>query len=323
MMQRKEEATMRVIITGGTGLIGRALAQELSGGGYEVVLLSRRPDQAIGLPAGVRAERWDGRTATGWGSLVEDAAAIVNLAGENLAGESLLPRRWTSARKDRIVRSRLDAGKAVVEAVEAAATKPRVVIQSSGIGAYGPHLDEELTEEAPIGSDFLSALASEWEASTSAVEALGVRRAVIRIGVVLNRSGGALTRLLLPFRLFAGGWFGSGRQWLSWIHTADLVAAIRFLIEDPRASGVLNLTAPQPLTGRDFGRAIGRVMGRPAFLPVPAIALRLAFGEVSTVVIDGQRVLPSRLLDLGFRFRFPDADTALRDLLGSSKGQGA
>jgi uncharacterized protein (TIGR01777 family) len=308
---------MHVIITGGTGLLGRALAEDLAGAGYEVTLLSRQPEKATALPPGVRAERWDGRTAKGWGKLINGAEAVVNLAGENLAGNGFFPSRWTPQRKEKIVHSRLNAGAAVVEAVEAAAVKPRVVIQASGIGVYGPRHDEELTEDAPIGSDFLAALAVEWEASTAGVEALGVRRAVIRTGAVLCTAGGALTRLVLPFRLFAGGWFGNGRQWLSWIHLADQVAAARFLIENPNASGVFNLSAPQPLTSRDFGRAIGRALGRPAFLPVPAIAMRLAFGEVATVVLDGQRVIPRRLLDLGFRFRFPDADSALRDLLRS------
>jgi hypothetical protein len=306
---------MRIIITGGTGLIGRALTRELASAGYEVVLLSRQPEKATALPPGVRAERWDGRTANGWGKLADGAEAIVNLAGENLAGDGFFPSRWTPARKEKIVRSRLNAGAAVVEAVEAAAVKPRVVIQSSGIGAYGPCQDEELSEESSIGNDFLAKLAVQWEASTAGVEPFGVRRAVIRTGAVLSTEGGALARMVLPFRLFAGGWFGSGRQWLSWIHLADQAAATRFLIENPKASGVFNLSAPQPLTSRDFGRAIGRVMGRPAFLPVPSFAMRLAFGEVATVVLDGQRVLPARLLQLGFRFRFPDADSALRDLL--------
>ena len=308
---------MHVIITGGTGLLGRALAEDLASAGYEVIILSRQPEKATALPPGVRAERWDGRTANGWGKLADGAEAIVNLAGENLAGYGFFPSRWTPERKEKIVRSRLNAGAAVVEAVEAAVVKPRVVIQASGIGVYGPRQNEELTEDAPIGSDFLATLAVEWEASTASVEALGLRRAVIRTSAVLCTVGGALTRMLLPFRLFAGGWFGNGCQWFSWIHLADEVAAIRFLIENPNANGVFNLSAPQPLTGRDFGRAIGRVLGRPAFLPVPAFAMHLAFGEVATVVLDGQRVLPRRLLDLGFHFRFPDADSALRDLLRS------
>jgi len=308
---------VRVIITGGTGLIGRALAAELAAAGYEVVVLSRNPQRAADLPAGVRAERWDGRTAQGWGPLADGAEAIVNLAGENLAGEGFLPGRWTAERKQKIVQSRVDAGAAVVQAVKAAFAKPRAVIQSSGIGAYGPLGDEVVDERAPFGAGFLADVTRQWEASTAAVEPLGVRRVIVRSGVVLSAQGGALGRMILPFRLFAGGWFGSGRQWLPWIHIADEVAALRFLIEKRQASGIFNLTAPQPLTGRAFGQAIGRALGRPAYLPAPAFVLRLAFGEVATTVLDGQRAVPQRLLDLGFPFRFPDAGSALRDLLKS------
>jgi uncharacterized protein (TIGR01777 family) len=303
---------MRVIITGGTGLIGRALATSLAADGHEVILLSRRPGRVSGLPAGVRAEGWDGRTAAGWGSLADGAQAIVNLAGENLGAA-----RWTAERKRRIRDSRLDAGRAVVEAVQAASQMPRVVVQSSGVNYYGPQGDQELAEEAPPGNDFLAQLCVEWEASTAPVEAMGVRRTVIRSGVVFHASEGALPRLLLPFKLFVGGPLGSGRQALSWVHITDEVAAIRFLIEKEEAAGVFNLTAPYPLTNAEFGRAVGRVLGRPAWMPVPAFALRLALGEMATVVLDGQRVVPRRLLGMGFAFRFPEAEAALRDLLRS------
>jgi len=301
---------MRVILAGGTGLIGRALAANLVADGHEVILLSRSPGRVTGLPAGARAEEWDGRTAAGWGPLADGAQAVVNLAGENLGAA-----RWTTERKRRIRESRLNAGQAVVQAVQAAGRAPRVAIQSSAVGYYGPQGDQELAEEAPPGSDFLAQLCVEWEASTAPVEALGVRRAVVRSGVVLSARDGALPRMLLPFKLFAGGPLGNGRQWLSWIHIADEVAAIRFLIETEEASGPFNLTAPHPLTNAEFGRAVGRVLGRPAWLPAPALALRLALGEMATVVLDGQRAVPRRLLDLGFTFRFPEAEAALRDLL--------
>lgn len=307
---------MRVIITGGTGQIGRALVQELIFGGYEVVVLSRRPAQVSGLPPRVEVAAWDGRTAQGWGHLADGALAIVNLAGENLAGAGFLPARWTAERKQLIRESRLNAGRAVVEAVAQAQLKPRVVVQASGIGHYGNRGDEVLTEAAAPGADFLARLTVEWEASTAGVTAAGVRHVSIRSGVVLSPTEGALARLLLPYRFFVGGPFGSGRQWLAWIHPADEVAAIRFLIEHPQASGPFNLCAPQPLTNAEFGRVLGRVLGRPSWLPVPAFALRLALGEVASTVLEGQRAIPQKLLDLGFRFRFPDAESALRDLLG-------
>jgi uncharacterized protein (TIGR01777 family) len=301
---------MCVIITGGTGLIGRALAADLVADGHEVILLSRAPERATGLPAGARAEGWDGRTAAGWGPLADGAQAVVNLAGENLGAA-----RWTAERKRRIRESRLNAGRAVVQAVQTAGRAPRVVVQSSAVGYYGPRGDEELTEEAPPGSDFLAQLCVDWEASTAPVEAVGVRRVIIRSGVVLHASNGALPRMLLPFKLFVGGPLGSGQQWLSWMHVADEVAAIRFLLDAEEAAGPFNLTAPHPLTNAEFGQVVGRVLGRPAWMPAPAFALRLALGEMATVVLDGQRAVPRRLLALGFAFRFPEAEAALRDLL--------
>jgi len=302
---------MRVIITGGSGLIGRALTTDLAGNSHEVIVLSRRPERIIGLPAEARVERWDGRTAEGWCSLADGAGAIVNLAGENISSG-----RWTDERKRNILQSRLNAGRAVAQAVEAVTNKPRVIIQASGIGYYGPCSDEEITEETPPGHDFLAGIAVEWEPSTASVEALGVRRAVIRTGVVLSIEGGALPRMLLPFRFFVGGRLGGGRQWFPWIHIADEVGAIRFLIENEDASGPFNLSAPIPLTNTEFSHLLGQQLRRPAFISTPEFALRLLFGEMATAILDGQRAMPKRLLQLGFRFRFPEAGPALRDLLG-------
>jgi uncharacterized protein (TIGR01777 family) len=304
-----------IIITGGAGMIGRALAAELAQAHYAVIVLSRNPDRVAGLPPAVRAERWDGKTAQGWGRLAEGAAAIVNLAGESIAGESLFSGRWTPERKQQIRQSRLDAGAAVVEATRAAFIKPRVVIQASGVGYYGPLGDQPVTEAGRAGDDFLATVAGQWEDSTAAVETLGVRRAIIRTGVVLSTAGGALPRLLLPYRFFVGGPLGGGRQWLSWIHMADQVAAIRFLIETSGAAGAFNLAAPNPLTNAAFGKIVGKVMRRPSFVPVPAFVLCLLLGPMATTVLDGQRAVPQRLLELGFTFRFPEAEAALRDLL--------
>ncbi len=309
---------MRVIIPGGTGLIGQALATDLTAAGYEVVVLSRNPAAAGKPPTGVRLERWDGLTADGWGHLADSAAAIVNLAGENLAGG-----RWTAERKRRIIASRTGAGSAVVEAVRAAAVKPGVVIQASGIGHYGPRGDETVDETAPAGSDFAARVTVDWEASSAPVEALGVspptgkgvRRVVVRSAVVLSTRGTALRRLMMPYRFFAGGPLGSGRQWFPWIHIADEVAAIRFLIENSNASGPFNLSAPGIVTNAEFGKALGRAMRRPSWLPVPALALRLLFGEMANMLLEGQRAIPRRLLEAGFVFTFPQAEAALRDLL--------
>ncbi|MHB1161827.1 MAG: TIGR01777 family oxidoreductase, partial [Chloroflexota bacterium] len=261
-------------------------------------------------PRGVRAERWDARTAAGWGQLADGADAIVNLAGESLAGGP-----WTEERKSRILQSRLNAGRAVLEAVEAAVQKPRVVVQASAVGYYGPRGDEEVTEETPPGGDFLARVCVEWEASTAPVEDMGVRRAVIRSSIVLSTRGGALPRLMMPYRLFVGGPLGSGRQWYSWIHIADEVAAIRFLLENESARGPFNLAAPNPVTNARFSRQLGRALGRPSLVRTPAFALRLLLGEMATTVLEGQRVVPRRLQALGFAFRFPDLEAALRDLI--------
>lgn len=301
---------MRVVITGGSGLVGRALTANLVRNGNEVIILSRRPQRIIGLPTGVRAEWWDGHTTERWVSLADGADAIINLAGENISSG-----HWTDERKRCILESRLNAGRAVVQAVEAAAHKPRVAIQASAVGYYGPCGDEEISEETPPGHDFLSQVAADWEASTSSLEALGVRRVVIRTGVVLSTAGGALTRMLLPFRLFFGGRLGSGQQWFPWVHMADEVGAIRFLIENETASGPFNLTAPVPLTNAEFSRLLRQRVRRPALMPTPAFVLRFLFGEMATILLDGQRAIPRRLLQLGFTFQFPEAGSALRDLL--------
>ena len=298
------------IIPGGTGLIGRPLAAALVSAGHEVIVLSRHPARIHGLPPQVRLEGWDARSADGWGKLADGAGAIVNLAGENI-GDG----RWTAERKKKIVESRVHAGQAVLEAVRAASVKPQVVVQGSAVGYYGPHGDEAIDEDAPAGDDFPARVAIDWEAATEPVEAVGVRWVVVRSGVVFAREGGAFPRLALPFRLFAGGPLGSGRQWLSWIHLVDEVRGLQFLIENRAASGPVNLTAPEPLTNRNLARIMGRVMRRPAVFPVPAPLLRLMFGEMATVLLDGQRVIPRRLDQMGFRFTYPDATAALRELL--------
>lgn len=306
---------MRVIITGGSGFIGRQLADELLAKGYEVVVLSRNPDAVNGLPDAVRVEQWDAATSSGWGALADGALAIVNLAGENLAGEGFLPARWTEERKARLRNSRVRAGQAVVQAVQAAASKPKVVIQSSGIGHYGFRDDKVLTEADPPGTDFLARLTVDWENSTASVEQHGVRHVSIRSAVVLSPNEGALKRLILPFKLFVGGPLGGGKQGFPWIHPGDEVAAIRFLIENEAAAGPFNLVAPEALTLSEFDVKLARVMGRPYWMPVPAFALRGALGEVASTVLEGQKAAPRKLLDLGFKFAFPTAETALRDLL--------
>jgi uncharacterized protein (TIGR01777 family) len=302
---------MKTVITGGTGLIGRALAQALATAGQEVIVLSRAAQPAQNPPTGVRAWQWDARTADGWGPFLDGETNIVNLAGENLSSG-----RWTDGQKARIRQSRVDAGAAVIEAVRRAPEKPRLVIQSSGVGYYGPRGDGIIDESTPRGNDFLAEVAVEWEESTAAVEAEGVRRAIIRQGVVLASDATVVKRLALPYRLFAGGPIGSGKHWLSWIHLADNVAAIRFLIEQPAAQGVFNVTSPNPVRFADLAQTLGDVLGRPSWLRAPSFALEAALGEMSSMVLTGQRAVPRRLQELGFVFRYPEIGPALRDVLG-------
>jgi uncharacterized protein len=307
---------MRVLITGGTGLIGRALSANLAADGHEVIVLSRSAGTGREVSRGVRVVQWDARTGDGWASLAEGADAIVNLAGYNLAGSGFLPARWTVERKRLIRDSRVYAGQAVVDAVQRVSEKPRAVIQASGVGYYGSQGDTVLDEDSLPGTGFLADLAAaEWEPSTAPVEALGVRRAIARSGAVFSTEEGALPRLLLPFRFFVGGQIGNGRQWHPWIHIEDEVQALRFLIENDQARGPFNLASPSPMTDAELAKTLGRVLGRPSFMRVPALAMELAFGEVASVLLESQRSIPRRLQELGFVFRFPDAASALRDLL--------
>jgi len=307
------------MIAGGSGLIGRRLTTLLTANGDEVLILSRFPDRITGLPAGVRALQWDGKSAQAWAKEIENIDVIVNLTGENLSGEGLLPSRWTKERKERLLNSRVDSGKVLTKAIEMANHKPSVFVQASGIGYYGVSQEKTFTEADRAGNDFMSSLSQEWEASSVPVETMGVRRVVVRNGVVLSTKGGALRPMLLPYKLFVGGPLGSGKQIYSWIHIDDEVGAIRFIIQNEAARGVINLIAPNPVTNDEFGRTIGRVMKRPHYFPVPGFAMQLAFGEVAAMVLEGQKVIPQRLIELGYTFKFPTLAEALTDLLKSPR----
>ncbi len=311
---------MRMVITGGTGFIGRVLTRLATAAGHDVVVLTRRPrprrssaPKTSGTgrtPAGtVEYVAWDGMTDRGWGHLAEDAA-VVNLAGENIADG-----RWSAEKKRDIVESRLAAGAAVVRA--AAGARPRVVVQASAVGYYGHGGEQVLEESSPPGKGFLAETAVRWEESTREVEDMGVRRVVVRTGVVLGEDGGAFPRMLTPFRLGLGGPVGDGRAWFPWIHARDEARAISFLLERPDAVGPFNLAAPGIVTNKGFSDALGKVLGRPAMMRVPAFALRLAFGEMAdAALLASLRVTPARLSALGFAFRYPELGPALADLTG-------
>jgi uncharacterized protein (TIGR01777 family) len=303
---------MKVIITGATGFIGRALSRELLEAGYHVVALSRNADRGREILGGsVVVVEWDGKSSQDWKEFADGAYGIVNLAGENISTG-----RWTQKKKQKILQSRLDAGKAVVEAVAQAEKKPRVVIQSSGIGYYGSTSDQMVDELSSPGKGFLVEVAEQWEASAKQVESLGTRHVIIRTGVVLGSEGGALPRLLTPFRFFVGGPLGSGKQWFPWIHLEDEVKAIRFLMEKEDLSGPFNLCAPEPVTMKEFCHTLGKVMGRPSWLPIPEFMLHLLFGQIAKeVLLSGQRAVPRRIIEDGYQFKYSSLRPALQEIL--------
>lgn len=306
---------MRIIIAGGSGLIGRELTSALTTAGDEVIILSRKPEIIKGMPVEVNVLKWDGKTVQDWGSQIEYSDVVVNLTGENLSGQGFLPSRWTKERKLRLVKSRVESGTVLTKAIEMAKTKPSVFVQASGIGFYGTHQEKPLSEGDNGGEDFLANLSKEWEASSQPVERMGVRRVIVRNGVVLSNKGGALSFILLPYRLFVGGPFGSGNQIYSWIHIDDEVNAILFLIRDTQARGVYNLTSPYPVTNDEFGRTISKAMKRPHYFPIPGFVMHLIFGEVAIMVLEGQNVLPKKLLESGYEFKFPRLEIAIKDIL--------
>jgi TIGR01777 family protein len=291
---------MRVVIIGGSGMIGKALTKELSDHGHEVTVLSRRQGAQT---------HWDGRDSGELTHLLQGQEAVVNLAGLSIGSG-----RWTEQRKAMILSSRLEPGQALAQAIAALAEKPKVVVQASAVGFYGTG-DETMNETSPLGQDWLAEVCRQWEQSVAGIAAAGVRLVTIRSGIVLSGQGGVLSQFTLPMRFFVGGPLGSGKQWTSWIHLQDEVRAIRFLLERPDCNGVYNLTAPDPIRNWQMEKTLARVMHRPCWLPLPAVALRLALGEMSTLVLEGQNVLPVRLLQAGFKFDFPNLEPALRDLL--------
>ncbi len=306
---------MRIIITGGTGLIGSRLARSFVEDGDEVILLTRNPANKTAAP-GTQLVQWDAKTADGWGHLADGAGVIISLAGESLSGNQLLPMPWTESRREKIAMSRLHAGEAVTEAVAAATDKPAMVVQMSGVDYY-PYTSQTVTEETPPGDHFTATVVADyWEKPTEPVEAMGVKRVITRMGPLLNKENGPLPPMILQYKMFVGGRLGDGSQVVSWIHVDDAIRSIRFLI-DQNASGVYNTVAPNPVTYQELADTLGKVMGRPSLIPVPAFALRTGLGEVADLVLKGRPVSADKLLALGFTFDFPIVEPALRDLLSS------
>jgi uncharacterized protein len=305
---------VRVTVTGASGLIGRALVAELREHGAQITVLSREHSRVQETP-GVETVRWDPMSEPAPLEALAGADAVVHLAGENVA------QRWTERAKRAILESRVTGTRNLLAGLEAAGAaetgqRPRTLISGSAIGYYGAHGEEPLDEDAPPGSDFLAETCVAWEAEAQKASALGMRVVLVRTGVVLNREGGALKKMLPPFQLGVGGPVAGGDQYMSWIHREDLVGMITTALEDERWAGPVNGTAPEPVSNRELSHALGHVLHRPSLLPVPGIALQLLYGEMAEIVTTGARVMPAKPLVLGYSFRHPELIGALRSALG-------
>ncbi len=299
---------MRILLTGGTGLIGRALCQHWAAEGHQLVVWSRRPEQVAGLCSG----------AQGIARLEELAADAPLDAVVNLAGAPIADRPWTAARRQLLWDSRIGLTRQLVDWLASRPLKPRVLLSGSAVGWYGDGGERRLDEDSAAGNeDFASELCFAWEEAALRAEALGMRVVLIRTAPVLAAEGGMLARLLPPFRLGLGGRLGSGRQWMPWIHLADEVGLIDFLLHQEDCRGAYNACSPNPVRNAEFTRILGQVLRRPTLLPAPAFALRLLLGEMSGLLLGGQHLEPRRTLDAGYHFRFPELQAALADLLAA------
>jgi uncharacterized protein (TIGR01777 family) len=296
---------MKVTVTGATGLIGTRLVAALRARGDEVTVLSRDPERARSVLGDIDVAVWDPTGTAGPTEALAARDGVVHLAGEPVA------QRWSDMVKERIWTSREAGTRCLVAGLRGAEPRPRALVSASGVGYYGPRGDERLDESAEAGDDFLANAVRVWEAEAAAAEELGLRVVLVRTGVVLDRAGGALAKMLPPFRAGIGGPVAGGRQYMPWIHLDDLVGIYLAALDGDDWSGPVNASAPEPVTNREFSKALGRALHRPAFAPVPAFALRILYGEMAEIVTAGQRAVPKRALELGYDFRHPDLDEAL------------
>jgi len=310
-MGLQREAAMKILMTGSTGFVGTALCQELQRAGHTVCRLVR-PGTVVVKTRGASGFDVNWNPATGeLGGAAVGADAVVNLAGASIADA-----RWTAQRKRLLLASRVDTTRTLVQVLSRMAARPRVLISASGIGYYGSCGDQVLTEESPLGHDFLSRLGQEWEAEAAKAEALGIRVVRARFGIILAKHGGALSRMGRPFLWGAGGKIGSGEQWMSWVTLQDVVAILRFVLENGAVRGPMNVVSPQPVRNAEFTKVLAKTLHRPALFPAPACALRLLLGEMANeLLLASQRAIPAQLEKLGYRFLYADLREVLAALL--------
>ena len=301
---------MKIIVAGATGFIGKPLVKALQAKGHQVAVLSRPQSNASRQFVGAQVVSWQPGLEDAVVKEIDGSDAVINLAGEPIVGK-----RWSVKQKQILLESRVNATHCIARSIQRAAKKPSVLINASAIGYYGSRGNEELLENSRPGEGFIADVCKAWEAHAIRVQDFNVRVVMLRIGIVLDKSGGALQKMLLPFRMFAGGWLGPGHQWMSWIHRQDMVNLIVFCLENSNAKGPVNCVSPQPVTNKVFSMVLAQTLSRPCFMPVPELALKLLMGEMSIILLASQRVLPDQARRLEFKFQYSDLRTALQSIL--------
>jgi len=303
---------LKILVTGGTGFIGKSLVKRLAERQHEVLVLSRNPKKALNkFSSSVRLLLWSNQGQKSWQAELQDCDVVINLAGENLAAGM-----WTRRQKARILNSRINAGKSLMQGIEESGHKPRIIIQSSAVGFYGDTGLQTVNETSAPGSGFLAEVVRQWESSTATADHLGIRRIIIRTGLVLSKSGGLLPKLMIPYHFYLGGFMGNGKQGFPWIHLEDEIRAITFLMEQPQSNGIYNLAAPETVSASEFARELGKTLRRSAWLNIPEFLVRVVPGGMGEeLLLKGQYVQPVRLIEAGFTFTYPDIQSALHAVI--------
>jgi hypothetical protein len=301
---------MKILITGGTGFVGTQLTSRLTQDGHELTILSRSAKRSGEVPRGISYLQGDPTQKGAWQEAIKSHDAVINLAGASIFA------KWTKEHKKAIRESRVSTTRNIVEGIPSHSQEPFRLFSTSAVGYYGFCGDEELTEDSPPGNDFLAQIAKEWEEEALKAKGKGARVIITRFGIVMGEKGGALSQMIPLFKKYIGGPIGSGKQWFSWVHIKDLSEAFAFLMKHPEISGPVNVCAPNPVRNKDLAKALGKVLHRPSFMPAPAFMVKLVLGEFGSVILEGQRVIPKRLMDSGFAFQYPDIEKALKGIVG-------
>jgi uncharacterized protein (TIGR01777 family) len=301
---------MKILITGGTGFVGTQLTSRFIQDGHDVTILSRSAKRLGEVPRGISYLQGDPTQKGPWQEAVKNHDAVINLAGASIFA------KWTEEQKRAIRESRVSTTRNIVEGIPSPFPRQFTLLSTSAVGYYGFRGDEELVEDSPPGNDFLARIAVDWEGEALKAKDKGARVVITRFGIVLGEKGGALSQMILLFKKYVGGPIGSGRQWFSWVHIKDLAEAFAFLIKHPEISGPVNVCSPNPVRNKDLAKALGKVLHRPSFMPAPGFMVKLVLGEFGSVILEGQRVIPRRLLENGFTFQYPDIERTLQGIVG-------